>query len=62
MISKIISLMLSSPIFMLANINIFIESKHTGGICRQNMHLSIESASKWDIITITNGASWSIEF
>ena len=33
-----------SPIFILLNITIFIESKNTGGICRQNMHLSIESA------------------
>ena len=35
---------LSSPIFILSNIKIFIESKNTGGIWRQNMHLSIESA------------------
>ena len=42
--------MLSSPIFILSNIKIFIESKNTGGICRQNMQLSIGSAWKWDIV------------
>ena len=31
------------------NIKIFIESKNTGGIWRQKMHLSIESAWKWNI-------------
>ena len=41
--------MLSSSIFILSNIKIFIESKNTGGIWRQNMHLSIESAWKWDL-------------
>ena len=42
--------MLSLPIFMLWNIKIFIKSKNTGGICRQNMHLSTESAWKWDTV------------
>ena len=36
--------MLSSPICILSIITVFIESKNTGGICRQNMHLSIENA------------------
>ena len=42
--------MLSFPIFIPSSIKIFIESKNAGGICRQNMHLSIESAWKWDIV------------
>ena len=42
--SNSISLMLSYPIFILANIKIFLESKNTGGIRRQNMHLSIQNA------------------
>ena len=44
-----------SSIFILSNLKIFLESKNTGGICRQNMHLSIENARKWDIIIIING-------
>ena len=39
----------SSPIYILSNIKIFIESKNTGGNWRQNIHLSIQSALKWDI-------------
>ena len=39
-----ISLMLSSPSFILSNVKIFLESENTGGICRQNMHLSKENA------------------
>ena len=42
--------MLSSPIFILSNIKIFLESENTDGICRQNMHLSIRDARKWDVI------------
>ena len=38
------SLLLSSPIFMLPNMKIFLESEDTGGIWRQNMHLSIQNA------------------
>ena len=45
-----INLMLSSPIFILWNIKIFLESGNTGVICRLNMHLSIQNAWKWDMI------------
>ena len=51
-----ISLMISSPIFILSNI--FIESKNTGGICRQNIHLSIENAWKWDIVLDQRRLFW----
>ena len=34
----------SSRIFLISNTKILSESKNTGGICWQNMHLSIENA------------------
>ena len=38
-----ISLLLSSSIFILSNMKMFLESEDTDGIFRQNMHLSIQN-------------------